>query len=118
MRAINSAVDSLSLAAPHSLLLRFSPKWQNYRMLVGDVNIRPDVRTNALWESVHEILVATRIQLAQEANNRRRTYPQDQVSTLVKLHSSALSRESQFKKLEPIFLGPYPGIKCILDNDN
>ena len=36
----------------------------------------------------------------------------------MKIHTSTVSREFQFNKLEPMFLGPYPVIKCFPDRDD
>ena len=118
MRAINSGVDALRQAAPHSRLFGFAAKWQNNTMLRSDLNMRADGLTNAWWESVRESLVASRIQEAQRGNKRRRASPQYQLAGRVKIHSSIFSRESHFHKLEPMLLGPYPVINCFPDSDN
>ena len=86
-------------------------------MVRSDLNIKQDSLTNTLWESVGERLVASRIQQAQQANKRRRSSPQYQLDSLVKIQSSAFSRGSLFNKLQPIFLSPYPLIKFFLESD-
>ena len=61
-------------------------------MVRSDLNIGPDGLTNALWESVRETLVASRIQQAQQADKRGRASPQYQHGALEKLHSLAFSK--------------------------
>jgi len=40
------------------------------------------------------------------------------IGDLVKIHYSGISRNSQYSKLEPVFLGPYPISAVYPDTDN
>jgi len=49
-----------------------------------------------------------RVEMTTEANKKRRMSPEYKIGDLVKIHHSGISRNSQYSKLEPVFLGPYP----------
>jgi len=56
--------------------------------------------------------------MTQQANKRRRPSPQYQVGDLVKVLSSCFPKDTQFSKLEPVFMGPYKIFRCFPETDN
>jgi hypothetical protein len=67
---------------------------------------------------VQEKMNNSRVDMARQANKKRRQSPDYQIGDLAKIHHSAISRNSQYSKLEPVFLGPYPISAVFPDIDN
>ena len=58
--AINAAIDASRDTSPHTLCIRFSPKFEK-RVVVPTASLRPDMISNALWDSVKTKLARCRI---------------------------------------------------------
>jgi len=115
--AINTSIDTSRDAAPHTLCIRCSPKFEK-GVIVPAASLRPDMISNALWDSVKTKLVQSRVAMTQQANKRRHASPQYNVGDLVKISSSCFPKETQFNKLEPVFIGPYKIFRCMPETDN
>jgi transposase InsO family protein len=115
--AINSSVDSSRGCTPNTLVLRFSPVYQDALVVSDLANDRPDGLTHAIWSAVQEKLNNARVEMTRQANKKRRPGPDYEIGELVKLHHSATSKESQYSKLEAIYLGPYPIVKAYPETD-
>jgi len=115
--ALNTLIDASRDAAPHTLCIRFSPKFEK-GVIVPAASLRPDMISNALWDSVKTKLVQSRVAMTQQANKRRRASFQYNVGDLVKISSSFFPKETQFYKLEPGFRGPYKIFRCMPETDN
>jgi len=59
-----------------------------------------------MWAAVQEKMNNSRVEMTRQANKKRRISPQYRIGDLVKSHYSGMSRNSQYSKLEPVFLGP------------
>jgi len=115
--AINTGIDASRDASPHTLCIRFTPKFEK-GFVVPAASLRPDMISNALWNSVKTKLVRSRVAMTQQANKRRRPSPQYQVGDLVKISYCCFPKDMQFNKLEPVFMGPYKLLRCIPKTDN
>jgi len=56
--------------------------------------------------------------MTQQANKRRHPSPQYNVGDLIKISSSCFPKETQFNKLEPVFMGRYKIFRCMSETDN
>jgi len=56
--------------------------------------------------------------MTRQANKKRRMSLEYKLGDLVKIHHSGISRNFQYFKLEPVFLGPYPISAVYPDTDN
>jgi len=115
--AINTGIDASRDASPHTLCIRFTPKFEK-GVIVPAASLHPDMISNALWDSVKTKLVRSCVAMTQQANKRRHPSPQYQVGDLVKISSSCFPKDTQFNKLEPVFMGPYKLLRCIPEMDN
>jgi len=115
--AINTGIDASRDASPHTLCIRFAPKCEK-GVVIPAVSLRPDMISNALWDSIKTKLVCSRVAMTQQANKRRHPSPQYQVGDLVKISSSCFPKDMQFNKLEPVFMGPYRLLRYIPETDN
>jgi len=115
--AINTSIDASRDASPHTLYIRFTPKFKK-GVIVPAASLCADMISNTLWDSVKTKLVCSRVAMTQQANKRRRPSPQYQVGDLVKISSSCFPKDTQFNKLEPVFLGPYKLLRSIPETDN
>jgi len=115
--AINTGIDASRNTSSHTLCIRFTPKFEK-GVVVPTGSLRPDMISNALWDSVKTNLVRSHIAMIQQANKRRHPSPQYQVGDLVKISSSCFPKDTQFNKLEPVFLGPYKLLHSIPETDN
>jgi len=115
--AINIGIDASRDASPHTLCICFTPKFEK-GVIVPATSLRPALISNALWDSVKTKLVCSCVVMMQQANKRRCPSPLYQVGNLVKISSSCFSKDTQFNKLEPVFIGPYNLIRCIPETDN
>jgi len=115
--AINTEVDSSRDAAPHTLCIHFTPKFKK-GVIIPAASLRPDMISNALWDSVKTKLVCSCVAMTQQANKCRRPSAQYQVGDLVKVLSSCFPKDTQFSKLEPVFMGPYKIFCCFPETDN
>jgi len=115
--AINTGIDASRDAFPYTLCIRFTPKFEK-GVVVPATSLRPDMISNALWDSVKTKLVRSHVAMTQQANKRHRPSPQYNVGDLVKISSSCFPKDTQFNKLEPVFLGPYKLLCCIPETDN
>jgi len=111
-------VDTTRGCTHHSLVFRFSPTYQD--TLVGsDIpTVRPDSLTHTMWAAVQEKMNNSCVEITRQANKKRRMSPKYKIGDLVKIHHSGISRNSQYSKLEPVFLGPYPISAVYPDTDN
>jgi hypothetical protein len=116
--AINNSVDATRGCTPHSLVFRFSPTYQDTPVGTDIPTIRPDGLTQAMWAAVQEKMNTSRVDMTRQANKKRRRSPEYKIGDLAKIHHSGISRISQYSKLEPIFLGPYPISAVYPDTDN
>jgi len=62
--AINMGIDASRDASPHTLCIRFSPKFEK-GVVVSAASLRPDMISNALWDSVKTKLVRSRLAMMQ-----------------------------------------------------
>jgi len=115
--AINTGIDASRDASPHTLCIRFTLKFEK-AVVVPAASLRPDMISNALWDSVKTKLICSCVAITQQANKCRRPSPQYQVGDLVKIFSSCFPKDTQFNKLEPVFMGPYKLLHCIPEMDN
>jgi len=115
--AINTGIDASSDASPHTLCIHFTPKYEK-GVVVPAASLHPNMISNALWHSGKTKLVPSRVAMTQQANKCRRPSPQYQVGDLVKISSSCFPKDTQFNKLEPVFLGLYKLLHCIPEMDN
>jgi len=115
--AINMGIDTSRDATPHTLCICFTAKFEK-GVVVPAAALRPDMISNALWDSVKTKLVHSHIAMTQQANKRHRPSPQYQVGDLVKVLSSCFPKDTQFSKLEPVFRGPYKIFHCLPETDN
>jgi len=116
--AINNSVDATRGCTPHSLVFRFSPTYQDTPVGSDIPTVRPDGLTQAMWAAVQEKMNNSRVEMTRQANKKRRMSPEYKIGDLVKIHHSGISRNSQYSKLEPVFLGPYPISAVYPDTDN
>jgi len=61
-----------------------------------------------MWVVVQEKMSYSRVEMTRQANKKRRMSPEYKIGDLVKIHHFGISRNSQYSKLEPVFLGPCP----------
>jgi len=115
--AINTSIDASRDAASHTLCIHFSPKFEK-GVVVPTASLRPDMISNALWDSVKTKLVRSRVAMTQQANKRRHPSLPYNKGDLVKISSSCFPKETQFNKLEPVFMGPYKIFCCMPETDN
>ena len=54
--AINTGIDASRDASPHTLCIRFTPKFEK-GVVVSSASLCPDITSNALWDSVKTKLV-------------------------------------------------------------
>jgi hypothetical protein len=111
-------VDATRGCTPHSLVFRFSPTYQDTPIRTDIPTVRPDGLTQAMWAAVQEKMNASRVDMTRQANKKRRMSPEYKIGDLVKIHHSGISRNSQYSKLEPVYLGPYPISAVYPDTDN
>jgi len=114
---INTSIDASRDAYPHTLCIRFTPKFEK-GVVVPAASLRPDMISNALWDSVKTKLVRSRVAITQQANKRCHPSPQYKVGEFVKISSSCFPKDTQFSKLEPVFMRPYKVFRCMPDTDN
>jgi len=55
--------------------------------------------------------------MTRQVNKKRRMSLAYKIGDLIKIHHSGLSRNSQYNKLAPMFLGHYPVSAVYPDND-
>ena len=115
--AINTSINASGDAATHTLCIRFSPKFEK-GVVVPAASLRPDMISNALWDSLKIKLVRSCIAMTQQANKRRRSSAQYNVGDLIKISSSYFPKETQFNKLKTVFIGPYKIFRCMPETDN
>jgi len=115
--AINTSIDASRDTSPHSLCIRFTRKFEK-GVVVPTASLRPDMIFNTLWDSIKTKLVCSRVAMTQQANKCRRSSPQYNIGDLVKISSSCFPKDTQFNKLEPVFIGPYKLLRCIPETDN
>jgi len=115
--AMNTGIDASRDASPHTLCIHFTPKFEK-GVVVPAASLRPDIISNALWDSVKTKLVRSRVAITQQANKRYRPSPQYNIGDLVKISSSCFPKETQFNKLEPVLMGPYKIFRCMPETDN
>jgi len=72
--AINTSIDASRDASPHTLCIRFTPKFEK-GVVVPAASLYPDMISNALWDSVKTKLVRSHVAMTQQANKRRRPSP-------------------------------------------
>jgi len=72
--AINTGIDASRDASPHTLCIRFTPKFEK-GVVVPTAYLRPDIISNALWDSVKTKLVCSRVAMTQQANKCCRPSP-------------------------------------------
>jgi len=70
-----------------------------------------------MWAAVQEKMNNSRVEMTRQGNKKRRMSPEYKIGDLVKIHHSGISRNSQYSKLEPVFLGPYPISAMYPDTD-
>jgi len=71
-----------------------------------------------MWAAVQEKMNNSHMEMTRQANKKMRISPEYKIGDLVKIHHSGISRNSQYSKLEPVFLGPYPISAMYPDTDN
>jgi len=73
--AINTGIDAHRDASSHTLCIHFTPKFEKV-VVIPAASLRPDMISNALWDSVKTKLVRSHVAMTQQANKRRRPSPQ------------------------------------------
>ena len=58
------------------------------------------------------------VEMTRQANKKRRMSPEYKIGDLFKINHSGISRNSQYSKLEPVFLGLYHISAVYPDTDN
>jgi len=111
-------VDATRGCTPHSLVFRFSRTYQDTPVGSDITTVSPDGLILAMWAAVHEKMNNGRMEMTRQANKKRRMPPEYKIGDLVKIHHSGIKRYSQYSKLEPVFLGPYPISAMYPDTDN
>jgi len=91
--AINTGIDASRDASPHTLYIRFTPKFEK-GVIVPATSLRPDMISNALWDSVKTKLVPSHVAMMQQANKRRCPSPLYQVGDLVKISFSSFPKDT------------------------
>jgi len=114
---INTSIDASRDAFPHTLCIRFTPKFKK-GVIIPAPTLRPDMISNALWDSVKTKLVQSCVAMTQQANKCRHLSLQYNVGDLVKFSSSCFPKETQFNKLEPVCMGSYKIFCCMPETDN
>ena len=71
---INTSIDASRDASPHTLCMHFTPKFKK-GVIIPAPTLRPDIISNALWDSVKMKCVQSRITMTQQANKRRHPSP-------------------------------------------
>jgi len=115
--AINTSIDTFKDTFSHTFCIRFSPKFEK-GVVIPVTSVRPDMIFNTLWDSVKTKLICSYVTMMQQANKHYCPSPQYQVGDLVKIFSTCFCKETQFNKLEPVFMGPYKIFCCLLEIDN
>jgi len=115
--AINTSLDASRDATLHTLCFRFLPKFEK-GVIVPASSLRPDGISNTLWGTVKTKFVQSCVSMTQQANKRCQPSPSYQVGQQVKVSSSCFPKDTQFNKLEPVFIGPYKILRCFPDTDN
>jgi len=106
--AINNSVGATRGCTPHSLVFRFSPTYQDTPVGSDIPTVRPGGLTQAMWAAVQEKMNNSCVEMTRQANKKRRMSPEYKIGDLGKIQHSGISRNSQYFKLEPVFLGLYP----------
>jgi len=57
-----------------------------------------------MWATVQEKMNNSRMEKTRQANKKRRMSLEYKIGDLVKIHHSGISKNSQYCKLEPVFL--------------
>ena len=117
-QAINNSMDANRGCTSHSLVFRFSPRYQDTPFGSDIPTVRSDGLTQAMWAAVQEKMNNSHVEVTRQANKKRRMSPEYKIAELVEIHHSGISRNSQYYKLEPVFLGPYPISAVYPDTDN
>ena len=115
--AINTSIDTSRDISCHTLCIRFSHKFEK-GVVVPASPLRPDMISDALWDSVKTKLIRSRIATTQQANKCLHPSPQYQVGDLLKISSTCHPKETQFNKLELVFMGPYKIFHYMPETDN
>jgi len=115
--AINTSIDASRDASSHTLCMYFTPKFTK-GVIIPAPALRPDMISNALWDSVKMKLVQRHVAMTQQANKHRYLSLQYNIGDLIKISSSCFPKETQFNKLEPVFMGPYKIFCCMPETDN
>ena len=89
-------------------VFRFSPTYPNTPIGSDIPTVRPDGLTQAMWAAVQEKMNNRHVEMTRQANQKRRMSPKYKIGDLGKIHHSEVSRNSQYSKLELVFLDPYP----------
>ena len=116
--AINNSVDATRGCTPHSLIFRFLPTYQDTPVGSDIPTVRPDVLTQAMWAAVQEKMNNRCVEMTRQANKKGRMSLKYKIGDLVNINHSGISRNSQYSKLESVFLGPYPISAVYPDTNN
>jgi len=116
--AINNSQDATRGCTPHSIVFRFSPTYQDTSVGLAIRKVRADGLTQDMSAAVQEKMNNSRMEITRQANKKRRISPEYKIGDLVKIHHFGMSTNSQYSKLEPVFLGPYPISGVYPNTDN
>jgi len=116
--SINNSVDATRGCTPHSVVFRFSPTYQDTPVGLDIPTVRPDGLSQAMLASVQEKMNNSRVAMTMQANKKSRMSPEYKIGDIVKIHPSGISRNSQYSKLDPVILGPYPASAVYPHTDN
>jgi len=105
--AIINSMDAPRRCTPYSLVFRFSLPTQDTPVGSDIPTVRSDGLTQAIWAAVPEKMNNSRGEMTRQENKERRMSPEHKIGDLVKIYHSEISRNSQYSKLEPVFLGRY-----------
>ena len=117
--AINNSLDATRGATPISIYSRFTSRMKNQPFSKPqEEEGRPDGLTDAIWNAVRNQMAKRRVQMAEQANKRRRPTPEFSVGQLVLVYTDTLPVVSTHPKLEPKKIGPFPIIRAYPATDN
>jgi len=71
---INTSIDASRDVSPHTLCIHFTFRIEK-GVIVPAVSLRPDMISNALWDSVKTKLVRSHVAMTQQATKRQRPSP-------------------------------------------
>ena len=102
-----------------SIYSRFTPRMKNQPFSKNqEEEGRPDGLTDAIWFAVRSQMAKRRMEMAAQANKRRKASPGFEEGQLVLVYIDTLPIVSPHPKLEPKKIGPFPIHKAYPETGN